>query len=248
MNLKAIIFTALITMSCTFIYSEDTAENSTSSSSSFNFKAFKDEDECLRFIKLIRQSRCPAKHTVALLAFVNNRLASTSCSCGCIKNYKQKCEEAIEYVKSCEPNSAVKDKELIQASSFILGLTLNPLKALDPEGFKKESTLNADVAVYLLDQGANPHKKGIRQNVTLEELKQAKHFFSPDVRDVEEDDEEYVTFEEFVDALYEGSDKLPQVKSRNCASWNPFCKDPECKDIQKVRSKIKELKKSKDLE
>lgn len=241
MNIKIVILAAL-TSSYVFTYAEDAAKKpNPKNSSSFQFKEFKDEDECLNFIKYLRKSGCPVKHTIALLACIDNKLKS--CPCGCYKGFNRKFKEAIEYLKAYEPDSAEKDEELMKASSFVLGLTLNPAKALAPEEFEKESTINADVALYLLDKGANPRKKGIRRNITFDDVKQAKHLFSSDVKDKDDDDEEYVTFEEFVDALYEGSEKLPQIKSRNCSSWNPFCKDPECKKISEVRSKIKELNK-----
>ena len=129
-------------------------------------------------------------------------------------NIRKKFTEAIRFLIYKKTYTAAD----ITKNNLAFTWTLNGQKMVNPDEYKNQATLNAELACLFLDLEADPFQQY----------------------------EDGATYEDLIDALYQGSEKLPEIKSRNCNSWNWFAQDAECSDIKKVRNKIKLLRKQKE--
>lgn len=186
----------------------------------FPFNTFNDKKECKDFIRQL-DSVYRTMLGIHVKPVENiTMLSNSNPNNPKIPHFREKCNEAVHFLVHKRSDVESNNQEIKKDDEAALFFTLNIPKIIAPTENQDSYLLNPELALLFLEIGTDPFKKN-------------------------KDD---ANFEEIIDALYEGSEKFPDVQSRNCNNFLNRWFNAECNDIIRVRDAIKKLRKEKELQ
>ncbi len=212
MDLKKLFLSLVLTCSIVSLRAEETKQQS-ETKAPFVFKVFNNEEECKNFTRGFW-----SLGTLILISNFGKEQAAERNIKNLPENFREKCNEAINYLAHTRPLNG----DALKNEWRTLFFTLNGQKIESPEKYKDSHLLNPDAAILLLTKGADP------LNVNGSTEYDVVFYVAKEITGL--------NFEQSLDKLHA---KFECYKKENVSTQ-------DCKDLVKVQTAIKRLKKEQE--